>query len=682
MMLACCFFAGLFLPPAVAAGQISDIQRLSEADLNREQRVIYLSDQWKYSPNDDPRYAARELDDARWESISTYLTPFDLTFAEWDGLGWFRLRFSVDSTLVNRPVALLIERHTGASEVYLNGELQFRLGEVGDAQGAHQAFTDHRPRVLVFAEAGEQVLAVRFANHKTDYFIEEQQMAGFRFLLGDAAYHLNSKMDETLWRSGWQSFFLGLLLVFALIHALLFSFYPSEKRNLYFSLFTLFLGLLVLSIFRTEITHSPYESILFSKIGQTTWILTILYALRFTYSLYSGTTPRPFWGFAVAAGLLTAGIWLNFEGVYLLRELYVLLAVLEMLRALSMVILQRRSGAWIIGFGIFCFLMSVLYRIIINLNLLSGETVTASILGSGTMILAMSVFLSRDFALTQKQLELKLDEVKQLSQKSLEQEQRNRKIEIESRLLEAENKRKTKELEEARQLQLSMLPEAMPKTACLDISVFMETATEVGGDYYDYSAQENGLVLALGDATGHGMKAGIMVAAAKSYFHTLAGESDQPRMMHSMSAGIRNMRLHMMYMGMSVLRCRGREAELIAAGMPPVLWYRRHIDRVERITFKSLPLGTPARFPYENRRIQLQPGDVLFMMSDGLMELFNEHREQLGLDRIGQELHRSAAEGCDAIIQHMRKLMHDWSGGHKNEDDVTMMAIKVPLSET
>ncbi|MFW6348115.1 MAG: SpoIIE family protein phosphatase, partial [Cyclonatronaceae bacterium] len=653
-------FSGTFGP--AAAVQETAVQQLSGSDLLQEQGIVYLTDQWKYKPADDPAFAARQFDDSGWESIS------DLAFAEWEGLGWFRLRFSVDSTLVNRPVALLIERHTGASEVYLNGELQFRLGEVGDASGGYKAFTDYRPRVLVFPEAGEQVLAVRFANRSTSYFIEEQQMAGFRFLLGDAAYHLASTADTALWRAGWQSFFLGLLLVFALIHALLFSFYPSEKRNLYFSLFTLFLGLLVLSIFRTEITHSPQESILFSKIGQTTWILTILYALRFTYSLYQKNTPRPFWGFAAAGALLTMGIWLNSEAVYVLRELYVLLAVLEMLRALASVIFARRAGAWIIGFGIFCFLVSVLYRIIINLNLLSGETVTASILGSGTMILAMSVFLSRDFALTQRQLEQKLLEVKQLSQKSLEQEQRNKEIEIESRLLEAENKRKSKELEEARQLQLSMLPDTMPNASGIDISVFMETATEVGGDYYDYSAQENGLVLALGDATGHGMKAGIMVAAAKSYFHTLAAEPDQPQMMHAISAGIRNMKLHMMYMGLSILRFQGQEAELIAAGMPPVLWYRKRRQCVERITFKSLPLGTPARFPYENRRIHLQPGDVLFMMSDGLMELFNERREQLGLQRIEAQLRRSAGEDSDAIIQHMRQMMHDWSGSHKNED--------------
>ena len=85
-----------------------------------------------------------------------------------------------------------------------------------------------------------------------------------------------------------------------------------------------------------------------------------------------------------------------------------------------------------------------------------------------------------------------------------------------------------------------MLPGKLPDVDPYDISVYMETATEVGGDYYDYSIQEDGwMTLALGDATGHGMKAGIMVAAAKSNFHTLAGEENQVEMLHRMSDGLR-----------------------------------------------------------------------------------------------------------------------------------------------
>lgn len=90
-------------------------------------------------------------------------------------------------------------------------------------------------------------------------------------------------------------------------------------------------------------------------------------------------------------------------------------------------------------------------------------------------------------------------------------------------VMQAENDRKTEELEEARQLQLSMLPKELPALQNLDIAVYMKTATEVGGDYYDFNVSIDGtLTVVLGDATGHGMKAGTMVTTTKSLFNVLA----------------------------------------------------------------------------------------------------------------------------------------------------------------
>lgn len=669
--------------PVMGVQNGADGQPLGADDLAENDHIIYLTDQWDYYPGNDTTLASPAIDSGSWEQVSTYLTEFDLAFAEWNGAGWFRLDISVDSTLANKPLALLIEKHLGASEVYLNGKKLFSLGSVGENGDPVKTYTDFKPRVIAFPEAGVHTLTVRFVNPDYEIFLEELGIAGFRFLLGDADYHLTQKVDHAMWQSGWQTFFMGALLVFAVIHLLLFSFYPKERRNLYFALFTLFLGFLEFSIFRSAFTNSPMETVMYAKSGQLIWIITILYALRFIYSLYQRKTPPQFWLFTLTGLALMTGIWFRMEQIRILQELFVLTAVLEMLRALSRVILQNRSGAWIIGFGIFCFLMSILYRVGINMSLITGETTTANILGSGVLILAMSVFLSRDFAMTQRRLEQKLKEVNELSEKTLEQEKRNKEIEIETRLLEAENERKSKELEEARSLQLSMLPGKIPEKDPYDISVYMQTATEVGGDYYDYSLHDDGtMTLALGDATGHGLKAGIMVAAAKSYFHMLAGEKDLVQVLHSISSGIKNMDLRMMYMGMILMRCNGYQFELTCAGMPPVLWYRCQQDSVDVVTLKGLPLGTRTRYPYSAVRMEAQPGDIILLMSDGLMELFNGDRELLGLKRIREQLCRFSHASSDEIIRHMRGLMADWSGDHKNEDDITLMAVKFRDDET
>ena len=83
--------------------------------------------------------------------------------------------------------------------------------------------------------------------------------------------------------------------------------------------------------------------------------------------------------------------------------------------------------------------------------------------------------------------------------------------------IERENQRRTEELEQARAIQLSLLPKQAPRLPHLEIAVRMRTATEVGGDYYDFFPLEDGsLYVVTGDATGHGMSAGLMVSMTKS----------------------------------------------------------------------------------------------------------------------------------------------------------------------
>ena len=102
-----------------------------------------------------------------------------------------------------------------------------------------------------------------------------------------------------------------------------------------------------------------------------------------------------------------------------------------------------------------------------------------------------------------------------------------RKEKEDKRILELENERKTRELDQARKLQLSMLPKDVPTLQNLDIAVYMKTATEVGGDYYDFHISGNNILTAvLGDATGHGMNAGMMVSVSKGLFQNLARQPE------------------------------------------------------------------------------------------------------------------------------------------------------------
>ncbi len=244
-------------------------------------------------------------------------------------------------------------------------------------------------------------------------------------------------------------------------------------------------------------------------------------------------------------------------------------------------------------------------------------------------------------------------------------------------LLEAENQRKTEELEQARQLQLSMLPVVIPQPEHLDIQVFMKTATEVGGDYYDFHLSKDGaLTVVVGDATGHGLNAGTMVTATKSLFTSLVSEVDILQILHRSNYILKHLQLRGLYMALAIVRIRQYRLEICAAGMPPLLIYSAAARDVEELQIKALPLGGAAHFPYQKHEITLQPGDALMLMSDGFPERFNENGEIFDYERVKSVFAEVAHRSPKEIIDHFVRTGDAWAGNHPQNDDVTFVVIK------
>jgi len=277
---------------------------------------------------------------------------------------------------------------------------------------------------------------------------------------------------------------------------------------------------------------------------------------------------------------------------------------------------------------------------------------------------AMSVYLARDFAQTSRRL--------------VEQVQRTQEEETARRLVEADNTRKTNELEEARRLQLSMLPVCRNDIPGFDLCFDMKTATEIGGDYYDYHYADDGsLTIAVGDATGHGMKAGTMVSIIKGLFVTHAPIIDFPEFFNKCSQAIKGMKLGNLFMGLTLGTIRDRKLVLSSAGMPPVLVFRRATRSVEEIVIKSMPLGGPGSQAYESRTVVLESGDILLFMSDGLAELFNPDGEILDYPRIKKLFIEAADRSASEITGYLEKKGFEWAAGKPQGDDITIVAVKV-----
>ncbi len=250
--------------------------------------------------------------------------------------------------------------------------------------------------------------------------------------------------------------------------------------------------------------------------------------------------------------------------------------------------------------------------------------------------------------------------------------------EMRAQIAEAENERKTKELEEARQLQLSMLPEDLPNLPNLDIAVFMQTATEVGGDYYDFHVGMDGtLTVVVGDATGHGMKAGTLVTTTKSMFNILAPNPDILTTFSEMSRVIKGMKFHQLSMCLLLLKIKGNELLVSSAAMPPALIYRKKNKAIEEIFMKGMPLGSMNNFPYTIKESHLEQGDTILLLSDGLPELTNGSNEMYGYDRTKTEFHSVGEEEPEEIINHLKNSVSQWVNGKAPDDDVTFVVIKM-----
>lgn len=244
--------------------------------------------------------------------------------------------------------------------------------------------------------------------------------------------------------------------------------------------------------------------------------------------------------------------------------------------------------------------------------------------------------------------------------------------------LEKENQRKARELEEARQLQLSMLPKDVPKLPGLEIAVYMKTATEVGGDYYDFHTSDDGtLTVVVGDATGHGLKAGTMVTAAKTLFSALAKNPDILSTFAEMNTSIKSMKLPLLSMCLAMLKFSNGILKLSSAGIPPVLIYRNASKKLEELNIDGMPLGAMKGFPYRQETVKLKPGDTILLMSDGFPELMNDKEKMLDYPNAYAAFKNVGGKSPKEIIDHLVKTGIKWANGRPQDDDVTFVVLKI-----
>ena len=612
---------------------------------------------WKYHPGDNPEWASPSFDDTAWESANTLLVEKEFPESGWEGIGWFRLHLSVlDERLWNVPLALHVVYQAGASEIYLDGKLIYKFGIIGTREGEEKPYWERDPQVISFSGKTDHLIAVRYSNFSLDQSIP---VFGFMFKLAPLNTNIKRRITTVRKFTTVQMVWTAISVFMMLQHLLLFIFYPRARENLYFAISTGSIGAFVFLFIQLGILTTSLTQILFLfPLLVCVYVLIFLAGMLFLYTLFYPKLPKLAWFFLIGWVITTCLILIKPSGVLLLL-LLTLLTFLEMARVIIVAIFKKKDGAWIFGLGsIMPIILLFMFAFFVSYPRYKGIDWQFSILAiTLAPLFSMSVYLARNFSRTIRKLETEV---------------------FERQLLEVENIRKTEELEEARKLQMSMLPKTTPQLPNLDVAFEMRPATEVGGDYYDYNLTEDGqLTIAIGDATGHGMNAGLVVSAVKSLFKTAAPEAGNLETLERISQGIKSMNLKRLYMAMTLATLNGNKLTLAAAGMPPALIYRADENFVDDILLEGVPLGWFTRAERQEMSCELQSGDTVLLMSDGLPEMLNPESEMLDYPKTKELFEAVADQSPKAIIDHLFKASTSWADGELQADDVTLVVIKV-----
>jgi hypothetical protein len=240
----------------------------------------------------------------------------------------------------------------------------------------------------------------------------------------------------------------------------------------------------------------------------------------------------------------------------------------------------------------------------------------------------------------------------------------------------AEDERRMAELEAAKDLQNRMLPKTLPKVDGLDIASYLQTSSEVGGDYYDFHPQSDGsLVAVCGDATGHGTAAGMLVSITKAGLIGLP--LDEPnKMLYDLNRLVKKVDLGILRMSLNIVHFKKNKLKLSSAAMPPCYLYVAKSKKIEEIQISGLPLGGLYGATFDMEERSFSKGDIFVIASDGLPEAPNLKGEQLGYQAVEDCILLNADKTAEEIKDALMVLGSDWLAGQTTPDDITIVVIK------
>ena len=233
------------------------------------------------------------------------------------------------------------------------------------------------------------------------------------------------------------------------------------------------------------------------------------------------------------------------------------------------------------------------------------------------------------------------------------------------------------ELSIASDIQMSMIPKIFPpfpERTDLDMSAAIVPAKEVGGDLYDFYIRDEKLFFCVGDVSGKGVPASLVMAVTRSIFRSISAHEDSPgRILTIMNGSMADTNENNMFVTLflGVLDLESGHLRYCNAGHNAPMILTDHIDMLP--VEANLPLGIVADHQFTEQEIDIKYDDALFLYTDGLTEAENISHELFGEQRVKAALHgRKSAEDHLRTIQ---ATVKEFVGDAPQSDDLTMLFI-------
>ena len=249
------------------------------------------------------------------------------------------------------------------------------------------------------------------------------------------------------------------------------------------------------------------------------------------------------------------------------------------------------------------------------------------------------------------------------------------------RRAKAEKNRIESELHVASNIQMSMIPKHFPEFPGIDLYASITPAKKVGGDLYDFLLKDDQLYFCIGDVSGKGVPAALLMMATTSQFRTVSKYLSQPEqiMMAINDQIAEGNDTHMfvtMFIGILDLKT-GHLAYSCGAHNPPLLIG----STVEDLPVaRKLPVGAIKGMKYVLQETQIDPGTTLFLYTDGLTEAMDAANQMFGVERmkaIAKNQFSGGEPSPKALIDRFTEAVDTFVAGAEQSDDLTMMAIKI-----